>query len=195
MQYSAKMIQWAPFAKNDPEPEGEFPKYGAPVNLGALNNVNEQLNYADVRAYGDDVCKVVENDFTDGLLTIETLELSNANAALLTGNTITPGSGDDGGDLEFSAEDLAPFGGAAFVTGWRRANGTRYYQGIWYPKVKAHMEGQTYNTRGQTITLTNSRIIFAVLACKKGKPKVLSPEFTTEEKAIAWVNEKIKAST
>lgn len=194
MQYSAKMIQWAPFATTNAEPADDFPRYGTPINLGALNNVVEQLNYADVRAYGDDVCKIIENDFTDGLLTIETLELPIKAAAALTGNTITAGSGDEGGDLEFSAEDLAPFGGASFVTGWRRADGTRYHQGIWYPKVKAHLEGQTYNTRGQTIILTNSKIVFAVMACNKGVPKVLSPEFTTEAKVIAWVNEKIKAS-
>lgn len=191
MQYSAKIIQWAPFAATNPESASSFPKYGAPQNLGALNNVAEQLNYADLRAYGDDVCKIAEKEFTDGLLTVETLELSNKTAAALTGNTL---SDEEADDLEFSSEDLAPFGGVAFVTGWRRANGTRYYQGVWFPKVKANMEGQTYSTRGQTTTLANSRLSFVVLTAANGKHKVVSPEFSTEAEAVAWVNGKIKAS-
>ena len=39
MQYGAKMIQWAPFAANDPETVSAPPKLGTPANLGALNKV------------------------------------------------------------------------------------------------------------------------------------------------------------
>ena len=37
MEYGAKMIQWAPFASSNPEPDSSVPHFGTPVNLGALN--------------------------------------------------------------------------------------------------------------------------------------------------------------
>ena len=68
------------------------------------------------------------------------------------------------------------------------------YQGIFYPKAKASAQGEEYSTKGESITLANSKIHFLATACNSGDWKVLSKDFSTEEEAASWVNEKIKAS-
>lgn len=192
MQYGAKMIQWAPFATQDAEPDGALPKYGAPVNLGALNRVTESLSFNEVSAYGDDVRKANIKEFKEGSLAIETLYLSNVNASAISGAELET---DESKDLKFGSNDLAPYGGLAFFTTHMRDDGTKYYQGIYYPKVKANMEGEEYNTKGESITLSNPKIAFAVFEAKNGKYKIKSDEFATEDAAKAWVNEKIKAAS
>lgn len=192
MQYGAKMIQWAPFAAQDAEPDGGLPKYGAPTNLGALNKVTESFSFNEVSAYGDDVRKANIKEFKEGSLAIETLYLSNANASAISGAELET---DESKELKFGSNDLAPYGGLAFFTTHMRDDGTKYYQGIYYPKVKANMEGEEYNTKGESITLSNPKITFAVFEAKNGKYKIKSDEFADEASAKNWVNEKIKAAS
>lgn len=192
MLYGAKMIQWAPFAATNPETANAEPKYGTPVNLGALNKVTETINFNRVSAYGDNVKKVEIVEFVDGSLAVETLYLSQANAAAVTGAEL--GTSESDKDLKFGSNDLAPYGGLAFYTNHMRDDGSKYYQGIYYPKVKANMEGEEYNTKGDSIVLSNAKLTFTVFEALYGKYKHKSEEFDTEAKAAAWVNEKIKAA-
>ena len=190
MDYGAKMIQWAPFASSDPEPADSVPSYGTPINLGALNKVTETINWAEASGYGDNARKVYIKEFKDGNLAVETLYLSIANMAAVSGGTVEDGSE---GNLHFSSEDAPPYGGLAFYTNGMTDAGAKYYQGIWYPKVKAGLEAKEYATRGDSIVLSNAKLSFAISACKSGDWKILSPEFTTEAEAASWVNSKIKA--
>lgn len=192
MQYGAKMIQWAPFAANDPETVSAPPKLGTPANLGALNKVTETINFNRVSAYGDNVKKVEIVEFRDGSLAVETLYLSNANASALTGAEL--GKTDEDKDLKFGSNDTAPYGSLAFYTNCMKDDGTKYYQGVFFPKVKANMEGESYETKGNSIVLSNAKLMFTVFEPLYGKYKHKSDEFDAEAKAAAWVNEKIKAA-
>lgn len=192
MRYGAKKIQWAPFAAKNPETANALPKLGTPVNLGALNKVTETLNYNRTSAFGDNMKKVEIVEFKDGSLAVETLYLSNANAAAVTGAELGTTDGDE--DLKFGSNDLAPYGSLAFYTNHMRDDGSKYYQGIYYPKVKANMEGEEYETKGDSIVLSNAKLTFTVFEPLYGKYKHKSPEFDTEAKADAWVDEKIKAA-
>lgn len=192
MLYGAKMIQWAPFAETDPESATAPPKLGTPVNLGALNKVTETINFSRVSAFGDNVKKVEIVEFKDGSLAVETLYLSNANAAALTGAEL--GTNESDKDLKFGSNDTAPYGSLAFYANRMKDDGTKYYQGVFYPKVKANMEGESYETKGDSIVLSNEKLTFTVFEPLYGKYRHKSPEFDTEAKAAAWVNEKIKAA-
>lgn len=192
MQYGAKMIQWAPFAATDPETASAPPKLGTPANLGALNKVTETINFNRVSGHGDNVKKVEIVEFRDGSLAVETLYLSNENASALTGAELGTTDGDK--DLKFGSNDVAPYGSIAFYTNCMKDDGTKYYQGVFFPKVKANMEGESYETKGESIVLSNAKLTFTVLEPLYGKYRHKSPEFDTEAKAAAWVNEKIKAA-
>ena len=192
MLYGAKMIQWAPFAATDPETVSAPPKLGTPANLGALNKVIETINFNRISGHGDNVKKVEIVEFKNGSLAVETLYLSNENAATLTGAELGTTDGDK--DLKFGSNDVAPYGSIAFYTNCMRDDGTKYYQGVFFPKVKANMEGESYETKGDSIVLSNAKLTFAVFEPLYGKYRHKSPEFDTEAKAAAWVNEKIKAA-
>lgn len=186
------MIQWAPFAATDPETASAPPKLGTPANLGALNKVTETINFNRVSGYGDNAKKAEIVEFKDGSLAVETLYLSNENAAALTGAELGTTDGDK--DLKFGSNDVAPYGSVAFYTNCMKDDGTKYYQGVFFPKVKANMEGESYETKGDSIVLSNAKLTFTVFEPLYGKYRHKSPEFDTEAKAAAWVNEKIKAA-
>lgn len=192
MQYGAKMIQWAPFAATNPETVSAPPKLGTPANLGALSKVIETINFNRMSGHGDNVKKVEIVEFKDGSLAVETLYLSNENAAALTGAELGTTDGDK--DLKFGSNDVAPYGSLAFYTNCMKDDGTKYYQGVFFPKVKANMGGESYETKGDSIVLSNAKLTFAVFEPLYGKYRHKSPEFDTEAKAAAWVNEKIKAA-
>ena len=182
MEYGAKMIQWAPFASSNPEPDGSVPHYGTPVNLGALNKATETINWAEASAYGDNARKVYIKEFKDGQLAVETLYIPVATMAKLVGGTVETGSE---ANLHLGSEDAPPYGGLAFYVSAMTDGGAKYYQAIWYPKAKA----------GDSIVLSNAKLTFAIQACKTGDWKILSPEFDTEAEAVSWINDKIKATT
>lgn len=191
MKYGAKMLQWAPLAESDPEPAGALPKYGTPMNLGALNKVTDSPTFNEAKGYGDDALKVHVVEFKEAGVDVEVNELSNAVASAIFGATQ---EAEEGQDLHFSAEDKPPYGGLAFYIKKMLPGNVKVFQGIYYPKAKASMQGEEYSTKGESITLANSKIHFLASACNSGDWKILSKDFTTETEAVSWVNEKIKAA-
>lgn len=195
MQYMANHIRWAQFAATNAEVAGALPKYGGtPVDIGALVTVDETLNYNEVSGYGDNVRKNHVSEFRDGRADVETIYVSREAASKVTGATL--GTGSDA-DLKFGANDQAPYGGLALVTGNRRDDDSIYFQGVAYPKVKANMQGKSYHTKGDSVQLTNSKLSFAISACNDTEKtyKVESKEFDAESDAIAWVDNFLKAAT
>ena len=191
MQYGAKMLQWAPFAESDPEPAGALPKYGTPMNLGALNKVTDSPTFNETKGYGDNALKVHVVEFKEAGIDVEVNELANAAASALFGATL---EAEEGQDLHFGAEDNPPYGGLAFYINKMLEGNVKVYQGLYYPKVKASVQGAEYSTKGESITLTNSKIHFLASACNSGDWQIKSKDFTTEAEAVSWVNEKIKAA-
>lgn len=191
-QYGAKMLQWAPFAASNPEPEDSLPNYGTPMNLGGLMSVAETLNFSEVEARADDVRKIYIKEFTDGSLAVGILEMSNEVAHAITGATLD--SSGSAKDIHFSANDNPPYGCLGFYTTNAKADGSKYYKGLFYPKVKASLDGRTYNTKQKTIVLNSPTLTFAVDAAANGEYRIESEELSTESAAKAWVNGKVKAA-
>ena len=88
----------------------------------------------------------------------------------------------------------APYGCLGFYTTNIKADGSKYYKGIFYPKVKASMDGRTYNTKQKTIVLDSPKLTLSVDACNTGDYRIESDELTTETAAKTWVNGKVKAA-
>ena len=191
-QYGAKNLQWAPFAASNPEPEDALPNYGTPMKLGDLMSVAETLNFSEVESRADDVRKIYLREFVDGSLAVGVLELPNATASAVTGAQIDSPEGAK--DIHFSSNDTAPYGCLGFYTTNIKADGSKYYKGLFYPKVKASLDGRTYNTKQKTIVLDSPKLTFSLDACNTGDYRIESDELTTESAAKAWVNGKVKAA-
>ena len=187
-KYGAKYLQWAPFAAENPDAlETAFPKYGDPISLGALVSVTDTPTFNEAKMYGDNALKEHVNEFKECGVAVELTDLANSVASAVLGATI---SEEPENDLEFSAEDNAPYGGLAFYIN-KMVDGVKSYHGIYYPKLKASMQGTACTTKGDSITLAGGSLNFTAAAPMNGKWKVESDDFPTEAEAKAWVDEKI----
>lgn len=187
-KYGAKYLRWAPFAETTPDSvEKNFPKYGDPISLGDLVRVTDTPTFNEAKLYGDNALKEYVNEFKECGVAVELTELSNSVASAVLGASIDAESEND---LVFSAEDNAPYGGLAFYIN-KMVNGVKSYHGIFYPKLKAAMQGTEYATKGDSITLVGGSLNFTASAPMNEKWKVESDDFPTEDEAKAWVDKKV----
>lgn len=184
-QYGAFYLQWAPITE---ETADALPEYGDPVNLGALTKVTDAPTYSSVTANGDNRVRDSVDEFTGGTVDVNVTELENPVAAKIYGVAHT----DEEGDLVLSTEDAPPYGGMAFCL--NKVKGTvKFFQGVFYPKLKAVPQGNEFNTKAKSgAVLTGGKIHFNWEAPEYGKYFYMSPELQTEAEAKAWVDSKIK---
>lgn len=193
--FGARHLQWAPFAATDADVDATaFPKYGKPMNLGPLVAVTDTINTVEAENHGDDELQEYASEFQKLTVDAEITELPLEVAAALYGSTLDS----DGGDLELGSSDDAPWGGLGFyISKQAKVGGVqkKFFEGVYYPKLKASVQGATYNTKGQSITFANGKVHFTGTTCAKGKYKVLSKNFETAVEAKAWVDAKIAEYT
>lgn len=192
--YGAKYLQAGVFAATNPDASAEaFPKYGNVVNLGPMVQVTDSITNAEAKNYGDDELQEYAVEFQEMTVDAEITEIPLASAAAIYGATLEETSG----DLSYGAADSAPYIGLAFYTKKQaKVDGAQkiYFQGVYYPKLKASRQGGTYTTKGQSITFANGKVHFVGSAPANGKYQVFSKNFDTEAEAKAWVDAKIKVT-
>ena len=187
-QYGAFEGRWAPITA---ETEDALPTYGNAVSLGELSRVTDALNFASLTAEGDD--RVVDSldDFISGTVDIEyDPGVTNAALAAVFGTEV-----DEDGELALSVDDHPPYGGYAFMRRMVRGTGAdaeKYFQGIFYPKLKAVPQGKTHNGKKQSGTvLTGDKIHMSMEAAMNGQYMIISPEIKTLKAAREWLEAKI----
>jgi len=190
-KYGCAYAKWAPFKTTGADAvTTAFPKYGTPIVPGSLVSVKDNPSFSEAKLYADDALKEYVNAFKECAVTVEVDEITNDTASSMFGATIDS----DSDNLEFNSADTAPFGGLAFFTTLSQ-NGVTYYQGVYYPKVKAVMSGSDYVTKGDSISFATGTMTLTASAPACGKWKVLSDKLDTITEAKAWVDDLIKAST
>lgn len=186
MEYGAKHIRWAPITA---EPEKGLPTYGPALTLGELNQVADNPSYVEAKAAGDNnaTARYVRK-FQQATVDVTVLDLLNEVASKIFGAKIDETQAKD---LHFGKDDKPPYGGAAFYTEHLMAGDKVQYKGIFYTRVKAAMQGKTYSTLGDSISLASSKAQFISTACNSGDWKIESAFFDTEPEAEAWVDAKL----
>lgn len=184
MEYGAKFLHWAPFAAENAEPDGTFPNYGTPVRLFDLTLLSDAPQFNETKAYGDDALARYLREFREADVSVEVLDIEREKLSAITGAEVMEGVG-----LTFGTDDNAPYGGLAFYTRNLDKDNKTYFEGVYYVKVKASVDGKTYTTKGETTQLTNEKLTFKAAPCKgNGKWKAISDErFNKEADAQAWV--------
>lgn len=189
-KYGAKYLRFAPFAETNPEPEGALPNYGTPIDVGALVKVSDAPAFNEGKIYGDNALGEYVNEFKECPIDVEVTELPNSVAAIMLGATLatTPDK-----ELQFSEGDNAPYGGFGLIA-CKQVNNVKVYQGIYYPKAKAAMQGDEFTTKGDGITLTGGKLKLTATTAKNGQWKIMSDDLATEALAKTWVDGKVKAA-
>lgn len=186
MRFMAKYIQWAPFAETDPEPKDKLPNYQEAVSLGALNQVTESPSYNEAKGYGDDALKVYVNKFQQAVLGVQITEIPREQMSAVSGAQLEAGKNKN---MRFRSSDTPPKGGLGFIyCNVLDDGGGEKRVGVFYPKVKAMLQDTTYNTNGENISLAYDKLQFTASACNSGDWKIESPDFDTDEEAMAWVD-------
>lgn len=185
MDYGAKYIKWAPFAEENPEPAGKLPLYGTAITLGALNKATDTPAFNEAKGYGDNALKVYVNKFKETVIGIETTEVPRESMTAVSGTTL---ESETKKNMRFRDTDKTPYGGLGFYVNKILDDGRDVCMGVFYPKVKAMLQGTEYNTNGENITLSTNKLQFTGSSCNSGDWKIESPYFDTEEEAKAWVD-------
>lgn len=182
-KYGAKNVIWAPIAT---EPTSGLPTYGTAVDMQKLSKLTDSPVIAEAKQYGDNVLCEHVSEFTEVGIDLETTELSNAMVVAVFG--ATAGTGENP-DITFSEDDTAPYGGLGIIV-CKIVNNVKKYVGVFYPKIKAQIQGEEYNTKADSITLTGEKLHFVGTTAKNGDWKVTSGELATEAAAKTWLNGK-----
>ena len=184
MEYGAKNIR---VGKITAEPANAIPTYDKAMLLGELNQLADNPSFAEAKAAGDNnaLARYIKQ-FTQATVDVTVLDITNEVASMVLGATIESGSTQKG--LSFSGNDVAPYVGLGFYTTNLLAENVVRYKAIFYPRCKASMQGKTYDTKGDSITLSNSKLQFTASVCNKDARWKMESEFLeTEAAAEAWL--------
>lgn len=184
MEYGAKNIR---FGKITAEPANAMPTYDKAMLLGEMNQLADNPSFAEAKAAGDNnaLARYIKQ-FTQATVDVTVLDITNEVASMVLGATIESGSTQKG--LSFSGNDVAPYVGLGFYTQHLLAENVVKYKAIFYPRCKASMQGKTYDTKGDSITLSNSKLQFTASVCNKDARWKMESEFLdTEAAAEAWL--------
>ena len=185
-KYGAKYLRWAPFAdENADEDEKSLPKYGASMSLGALMEVTDAPEFSEATIDGDDKIDESVSEFSKCPIDLKTTELPMDAASELYGANLS-----EDGELANGGDDVAPLGGLAFLIS-KRIKGQPKHQGVFYPKTQAVPQGETFTTKGSSITLNGDLVKLTALLPANRKWRIKSKLFSTESEAKAWVDGKL----
>ncbi len=176
---------FAPFS--GAEPALALPNYSSGIVLGGLVEANLTVNLATGDQYADDKLSESVSEFSSGSLAMSINDMVYAKESVVFGSTIT----DD--EIADSVNDAAPYGGLAYYKALQR-EGVKYYEGYFYPKVRASIGNDSIKTKSNSITLQGVSISFTIFQPNVGDWRYRKT-FDTEAAAKAWVESKVSVAT
>lgn len=179
-KYGARKSFWAPLADAASDTDAtKLPAYSEAKSFGQLNKVTDSPNFSEGSLPGDDQIAIYEKSFKDGTVDAESVFLPVADAAKMLG------SASDENGLSFGDDDTPPYIGFGFLT-HHVGKGKKYFQAVFYPKLKASPSAETYETRGDNLNFATDKLSFRweSPACRKYK---IVKDFDTEEAAASYI--------
>lgn len=154
----------------------------AGVVLGKLVSANLTVNLASGELYADDGLAEQLTEFSSGNIAMETDDMSDENAGVVYGCTVS------GGLVTYNKDDTPPRGCLGYYKVLMRG-GKKYFRAYFYPRVSAALGNDSAQTRGNSITFATSSTTFTVFADDIGDWRK-TQTFSTASAAKAWINEK-----
>ena len=175
------------YAKITAETAGSLPTYGTPTDFSEFVKVTENLNKAETQYYSNDAMSENGSSVKYCELTYDNKGVPNSVSADIFGVTLDAESG----EMTYGGDDTPPFIGFGF---YRTLidKGEVFYEGVFYPKVKASLGNSTYETKGDGITLSGDSVTMLAYICSDSAKTWKKTEmFATSSEAEAWVKKKL----
>lgn len=181
-----------PFVAKYTESSGTV-TYSNGQRLGkAIEHELELQNADPVILYADDGAAESMSGFSSANLTLTIDDLSIADAALIFGITAdtitTPG---DGTGIAFDDDTNPPYLGYGIIVP-KVKGGVRRWMALFLPKIKFTLPGDTYQTKGETVSFGTSELTATVVRddTTKHQWRYLA-DFATEALAESWIKSKL----
>ena len=184
-QMGATMPMWAPI-KTDVS--GKLPTYDAAADFSEFVKVTENLNVAETQYYSNDALSENVAEYKYCELTYDNKGLTDELMVAVLG-----AKKNESGEITYGGDDAPPMGGFGF---YRTVmdKGVKYYEGIFYPKVKASLGNSTYDTKGDNATLAGDSTKLIAYQCSDEKKTWKTTKmFDTAAEALAWIKSKFTA--
>lgn len=177
------------WAKLATETDDALPTYEVGMAFSEFIKLTENLSLAETEFYSDDTLSENAKEFKYCELVYDNKGLSDEIMSLMFGMDYTDGV------LTYGADDNAPFGGFGYYRTLMDKS-TKYYEGIFYPKVKAALGNDTTDTRGENVTFVGTSTSLTAYSCKDAKRTwKMTQIFKTAAEAEAWVKTKLGITT
>ena len=181
-----------PFVAKYAESSGTI-SYTSGQRLGKAIRHDLALQNADpVILYADDGASESISGFSSGTLTLGIDNLSIADAALIFGITAdtisTPG---DGTGIAFDDDAEPPYLGYGVIVPMIK-NGIRSYRAVLLPKIKFTLPGESFETKGETVSFVTPELMATVMRDDSAKHQWrYLADFATEALAESWIKSKL----
>lgn len=176
-------LKYLAWAKMTGETDSAVPTYDTGLVLGKLVSVQMTIANAEGELYADDMLAEYVREFSSGELAAEVDNISLENQAKVYGARYADG------ELQFSANDNAPYGG---IGGYQvlQVHGNKKYRAWFFPKARAAVPDLSGATKGSSITFGSEPIKAKILAPLYGAWYYVK-EFETEAAAKAYIDGKL----
>lgn len=172
---------WAPITS---EEGNALPKYGTVMDFSEFEKVTEALTQAEARYYSNDAMSESTAEFSYCTLTYSHKGMTDELNSAIYGADYTDG------EVTYGGDDNPPLGGFGFHR-TIMDKGVKYYEGVFYPRVKASLTGGEYATKGENVTFVGETTTLIAYECKDAKRTWKKTQlFATAEEAKAWVRTK-----
>lgn len=169
---------WAPIKT---ESDSALPTYDTGMAFSEFIKLTENLSLAETEFYSDDTLSENAKEFKYCELTYDNKGLSDEIMQKMFGMDYTDGV------LTYGADDNAPFGGFGYYR-TLMDKAVKYYEGVFYPKVKGALSGDTTDTRGENVSFAGTSTSLTAYACKDTRRTWKKTQiFKTAEEAEGWV--------
>lgn len=192
-------VRYAAFARVSSHTEGSAITYGTGRVIGMMISANVAITRNSSRLYADDVVVEEDNSISEAQITINTDDLALDDEQYMCGLTKnTSKTGDnDVNDYE-DTDDAAPLGGFGYVrvrskTDQTTGVTTKSYIATWWYKVRASIEAETAQTKGQNLEWQTPTMILRAAGCYIDSTDKLKfrkrQEFLTYVAAKTFIND------
>jgi hypothetical protein len=179
-----KYLAWGKMAT---EPTTAVPTYDPGKVLGKAISSNLAITNSEGTLYGDNEIAEDISEFSSAILSMETDNINLSDQAQLYGAAYI----DD--ELQFGANDNAPYGGVGGVQGLS-INNVRKFRSWFFPKAKAIVADETDNTKTNSISFGTQPLKMKISKPAFGLWRYIK-EFTTEAAALAYIDTKLGVAT